>query len=537
MAEYDLTCRIKPYIQPFERELAIRELTIASQAEPIPLSDSNRATPLVYRVVTCVDPRKLVHTLAYWESVTNGRTELTTQVLREATVNVARNGLPLSDSMGLAMPQKAVALPNRRYLRYGPHGIHEYRGKFFPQLVRALLNIADIPQGSIVLDPMCGSGTTPAEALLHDCRARGLDMNPLSVLISRTKCALLSIAPADLAAAYSSLRADIKQLNGTSTKVNLVWFRTLAPEDQAYLQQWFAPEVLYCLDNMMQRILTAPAGAIQNFFLIALSNVLRGVSWQKIEDLRVRREVRPATDYTPYHDFISELDNSAKYVLSFLHYDGPLKGADCRIKEGDARQASVLLNQLIDRTDAIVTSPPYATALPYLDTDRLSLSYLGILPRSMHRSRDQQMIGNREVTESQRSQFWNSYSQKRNKLPTAIQELIEKIDRLNQSTDVGFRRRNLPALLAKYFLDMRVVFQQWASLLKKNAPAFVVVGNNHTIAGGEHVDIETAALLGQLGEAAGLRFQYELPMEMLVSRDIFKKNTVASETILAFSRP
>ncbi len=55
-------------------------------------------------------------------------------------------------------------LPNKRCLRYATHGLHEYRGKFFPQLVRALMNIVKLPKSGVVLDP--SSGMTLVEARL-----------------------------------------------------------------------------------------------------------------------------------------------------------------------------------------------------------------------------------------------------------------------------------------------------------------------------------------------------------------------------------
>ena len=57
-----------------------------------------------------------------------------------------------------------------------------------------------------------------------------------------------------------------------------------------------------------------------------------------------------------------------------------------------------------------------------------------------------------------------------------------------------------------------------------------------TIAGGQRVDIETDRLLGLIGQSVGLTLAQTIPMEMLVSRDIFKKNAVASESILFFRK-
>ena len=65
----------------------------------------------------------------------------------------------------------------------------------------------------------------------------------------------------------------------------------------------------------------------------------------------------------------------------------------------------------------------------------------------------------------------------------------------------------------------------------------MVIGNNHTIAGGERVEIETANLLVDIASVVGMKFEKRIPMEMLVSRDIFKNNAVASEEILCFRSP
>jgi site-specific DNA-methyltransferase (cytosine-N4-specific) len=92
-------------------------------------------------------------------------------------------------------------------------------------------------------------------------------------------------------------------------------------------------------------------------------------------------------------------------------------------------------------------------------------------------------------------------------------------------------------LLTKYFMDMQKVFAGMVAVLRPGSPAYVVIGNNHTIAGGERVEIETANLLVDIAKAVGMVSERRIPMEMLVSRDIFRKNAVASEEILCFRTP
>lgn len=520
---------MKPYIQPFERKLALKELSILSGNEPVSISSNNEKAPCFF-VESKLSATRLAEGLAYWECMVSKEKVLTTQVLREATVNVVRNGIPLEQISSLVPFGKNAPLPNKRCLRYGPHGIHEYRGKFFPQLVKALINMADIKRSGVIADPMCGSGTTLVEGVLAGHKALGLDYNPLSVLMARTKCSLLSIAPDDLISTYHFVRNKLLSRSLHIHKQHLSYFRSLPEVDQIYLGKWFAEPVLLDLDEIAQLINSLDDSPIKDLMRLSLSNILRTVSWQKDDDLRVRMEVRVDADIDPLKEFLEELGRSVRTILAFLYQNRTTLGT-FEIREDDARKAAMVWEP--KTVDAVITSPPYATALPYLDTDRLSLMYLQLLSRPQHRKKDVGMIGNREVTEKWRKTYWMRFQAEKSILPKKVSTLIERIEKLNTGSDAGFRRRNLPALLAKYFFDMRDVLIGITQISKKGGSVYIVVGNNHTLAGGERVDIPTAELLSEIAETVGLKAAEHIPMEMLISRDIFKKNAVASETILA----
>ena len=147
------------------------------------------------------------------------------------------------------------------------------------------------------------------------------------------------------------------------------------------------------------------------------------------------------------------------------------------------------------------------------------------------------MIGNREVSRHDRSQFWAFYEDYRDKLPPGTRALIERIDCLNRTASVGFRRRNLSALLAKYFFDMQAVLQQTMAFLQPGGTMFLVVGNNRTTAGGQPVEIRTADHLLALAGDIGFQGADTVNMEMLVSRGIFRKNAIPSEQILRLNKP
>ena len=70
---------------------------------------------------------------------------------------------------------------------YATHGLFPYRGKFHPQLIKAIMNLMELQKGETVLDPMMGSGTTNIEASLIGINSIGIDASPFCRLMARQK--------------------------------------------------------------------------------------------------------------------------------------------------------------------------------------------------------------------------------------------------------------------------------------------------------------------------------------------------------------
>ena len=312
-----LICRIKEYIQPFERRLALEELRALSGGTIVPV-DGDDATASTFSAFHVNDAAMLRGSLAYWRSIGDATDGLTTQLRAEATLEISRNGAAgsvteLAENVRQMVPLK---LPNKRCLRYATHGLHEYRGKFFPQLVCALMNIARLPEDAVVLDPMCGSGTTLVEARLSGRRCYGLDMNPLSVFVTDVKCEALSLNPEALTAAYSKLQ---KILDTPASPANRRRnFISMDSDDQAYLERWFALRALKELDRIEAAIRRLSTKRLQNFFRVCMSNILRRISCQKNDDLRVRRQETEIATGETVARFLEEAARSTRAVAAFL---------------------------------------------------------------------------------------------------------------------------------------------------------------------------------------------------------------------------
>lgn len=531
----DLICKLKPYIRPFEKILAREELQVlaGSQIQSEPAEDDSSSI----RVRTSKTARELANRLTYFESVTDRMETVTLQARVEASSCIVRNGISLAQISSRLPFGKDVPLPNKRVLRYGVHGIHEYRGKFFPQLVRALINMSGIPSGSLVDDPMCGSGTTLVEALASGNRAAGGDLNPLSVLMARTKCSLLTVSDRLLQSEYERVLDHLMVARPALGVDTPVYLGTLSPQDQEYLSSWFSPQVLADLDQVMMAIRTVENQTVQDLMKMSLSNVLRRLSWQDEEDLRVRKAIKEDADVDPIRSFLEELGRSTRLVHAYRVEVGSRRLQSFTVVPCDARTDGETIVGGKESVDLVVTSPPYATALPYIDTDRLSLVYLGLASRSTHRTVERLMVGNREVTIGMRNAYWEDYLRNREMFPQDLQKLLEYIERENTPDTVGFRRWNLAPLLAKYFVDMRMVLSQIGEVLKPGAKAYVVVGSNTTTCAGKQLDISTPAFLTEMASDLGFEVSDPLPMSMLASHDIFRNNAGSVEMLLKLQKP
>lgn len=503
---------IKPYLQPFEKELAIRELRALLDTD-----DCIDVKNGYYLVKTDKPEEFFKQRLTYWQRVGRSLLEPTIQSSLEFTQN------------GLSSTYKRKELHNARRLRYGPHGLHEYRGKFFPQLVRSLINISGIPEDALVLDPMCGSGTTPCEVLVSGRSAIGSDLNPLSVLIATVKSTIVLENPTTF---FNIVSVFLNNFRSEDSHPEKIW----AYDDLSYLKRWFDSEAIRDLSVVLSNITKVQRPLYRDFFRVCLSNIIRSISWQKDTDLRVRKEIKP---YNPgavialfKEGTRKQLDKIYPYlcVLSRTHVNPSVT-----IRQGNSVNVAEMFPEHIGEVDLLITSPPYATALPYLDTDRLSLIVLGLLSRKQQKHTEKIMVGTREVTEKQRREIWERYILRKRELPACISTLIDRIARHNHNDNIGFRRRNLPSLLGKYYLDMLDAMQSAHALMAPRAHGYYVVGNNSTVVDSQKIEIPTNHFLFEIGLVAGWRPEQMIPMELLVSRDIFKKNRGSSESILCFN--
>jgi len=138
----------------------------------------------------------------------------------------------------------------------------------------------------LVLDPMCGSGTTPCEVLASGRSAIGSDLNPLSVLIATVKSTVVLENPTTF---FDIVSGFLNNFCFEDSHPENIW----SEDDLTYLKRWFDSEAIRDLSAVLSNITKVQRPLYRDFFRVCLSNIIRSVSWQKGTDLRVRKEIKP----------------------------------------------------------------------------------------------------------------------------------------------------------------------------------------------------------------------------------------------------
>jgi DNA modification methylase len=222
--------------------------------------------------------------------------------------------------------------------QYLTHWIYPYKGKYHPQMIRALLNVIGARKGDTILDPFIGSGTTALECQLLGIDCVGLDVSQVCILISKVKTESHDVVP-KIEALSSSLLEEGKG-------PNLFSYEDGAPEKSGTLNQ-----TINGLENEK----------VRNFYKIAELIAESDKSRRRRKDF-----------------FGSFKKNAEKMISSTQDYKKVVEELDLHLGKAEIRLGDARNLELSDESiDGIITSPPYSIALDYVKNDAHSLTALG----------------------------------------------------------------------------------------------------------------------------------------------------------------
>jgi hypothetical protein len=242
---------------------------------------------------------------------------------------------------------------------YATHGLFPYRGKFHPQMIKALINVMGVKPGETILDPMMGSGTVLIEACLMGIRSIGVDASPFCRFMAQAKLDGLIVPLEPIRAALKDCRAvfqDFQQRIGYAQPGTKIQSRT---DSQSFQEPGADYTALSSARGKLPE--GCRSDAVRHFLLLAYLDSA-GYSER-------------STRNSPYEQFRAILKRylfvAEKIQAVLAQVDlGPAPASPL---EGDAR----FLPLQDSSVDGILFSPPYSFAIDYLKNDSFHLQALG----------------------------------------------------------------------------------------------------------------------------------------------------------------
>lgn len=431
----------------------------------------------------------------------------------------------------------AQQLSARKDPKYVTHGLHPYKGKFYPQLAKGLMNLSDLNAGAKVFDPFCGSGTTLLEGYLNGFQTYGCDMNPLAAKIARAKTGILDVNPDIVRAAVGTLVNQVERTPG-SFPANTENF---AADCMDEIHNWFPAPVVVKINWLLGAIRTVSEGVIRDFLEIVLSSIIRDVSQQDPNDLRIRRRSEPIQDADVLQLYLDALDTQYGRIEKFWSVRGfsPNRFRPSCVVEGDSRTTQTIkdLGLKANSVDLILTSPPYATALPYIDTDRLSLLVLLGMDTSARRPIEHGLVGSREIVMSEKRAMEDSITSGGNGLPESVHIYLQDLHARLGKADVGFRRKNMPALLQRFFQDMKGVLSNCSRVLRSGGEAMIVIGDNRMRVHKGYERIPTTDWVQDIAVACGMEMVERIDISVSTENLVHIRNAITENVVLRLRKP
>lgn len=362
---------------------------------------------------------------------------------------------------------------------YLTHGIHKFPAKFFPELPRYLIQKYS-SKSEIVLDPMCGSGTSILEAILNNRVAIGIDIDPIARLITKVKTT--PIDPNLLSAATRMLSKKIQELEvKPDFQPTILEFH--------YRDNWFRPFVLQelaIIHKSIESILSTNMDQderqnIGDFFRVILSSIIRDVSnadphcTRTVLRKKVIKKISPGDTYSK---FTERLIHQCASMADLYEISKTLDNFEVRLPIGNAIETG--LDD--DSIDFGITSPPYINAVDYPRTHQLEMYWLGFLETGPISNVKRKYIGTETV-------YKNEY----NTLKTSGHETLDPILEEIYRTDP---RRSF--IVYKFFEDMQMHLAEMFRVLKPGSRYCIAIGNN-LIRG---VEVQSDKILSEIATSA-----------------------------------
>jgi len=320
--------------------------------------------------------------------------------------------------------------------------LHKYPATMLPKIGIKLLKTFDI-KGGTLCDPYCGSGSSFMSGL--ECGIRemhGFDINPLAILISRSKFTKLNLDSIHKAA--RRLKYAVAECLENKNKVN-----GFALPKITNIDYWFSKEAVKNLNILRYFIYEIKDKSLRNMFFIPFSETVRDCSYTRKSEFKLyRMKECDLADFSPnvIETYFKKLDEIIA-IYSNVYLPKLTDDIEIKINYSEFKFQNKYY-------DTVLTSPPYGdsrTTVAYGQFATLSHEWMGI---EHARKIDALLMG----------------GQKTNRLYQngIITDYISQIDQQDH-------KRALE--MSAFYYDLKTSINEVAKSIKPKGYIFYIVGN------------------------------------------------------------
>lgn len=376
---------------------------------------------------------------------------------------------------------KTILNRTKEEKRLGMHSFHRYYGKLIPAIPRAFIREFTLP-GELVFDPFSGSGTTALESKFLDRNFLGVEINPLSVMMSEVKTENYDIKTLELI--YDSLIQKFENDNFDVSDNEIPfcinrdhWFKQFVQIDLVKISRNINVAVEECTTDTVKYV---------KFFNSILSAVVKQVSnadtmhvFPGISKRMRRLEKEGLIKINVFETYKRACKKRITYVKELLGHN-----LIPNIINGDT--SSYDFSPFYNTVDLIVTNPPYISSVRYAETLKLELYWMGIINSSEEYTRlANSMIGNDHIAKK-------DTLEKKHTGYEPIDLLIDQMFEIDKKQ---------AKVIYDFFTSMEKVIKNMVLLLKQGKKLVMKISDSKI----RKIKVPTGALLTYIAEKNGFK--------------------------------
>lgn len=328
------------------------------------------------------------------------------------------------------------------------HSFHRYYGKLIPAIPSCFIQ-EFTEEGDIVFDPFSGSGTVAVESKRLNRNFAGVEINPLSVAIAKTKTYSLDVKVLEeinskLMEIIDNDKSKIKENEKPYIMNRDHWFKDFVQTDliriKKDIDKFFSENKEY-------------NDEYKKFYLLTLSAIIKNVSNADTRHVfpGFSKRMRALDEEGKIHiDVKASFKRAIKArAKAYKIYEENNNWVD--IIEGDSTEVN--LDKYKNKIDLIVTNPPYISSVRYIETLKLEMYWMEVIKSlEEYNKLAHNMLGNDKLKKEEYLEIeLTNYEE--------INEVIKTMYNLDFKS---------AKIIGEFFNKMEKVIIKMAALLKKN---------------------------------------------------------------------